>query len=340
MVMTTDRIAREPLQSYLAMGATLLPAALGNHSGFSGASLWRIRTDTRELCLRAWPPAGPTIDQLSFIHRLMDWACASGLGFVPAVVRTRRNQTWVEYAGCLWDLTTWMPGRADFHADPKPARLVAACTALAQLHAVWSRVNSGSATCPAVLRRLECLRQWEALLQSHWRPHFEPGDLDPVRPWAEKAWQLLPALIARLPDLLAPWRTRVLPVQPCLCDVWHDHVLFDGDRVTGLVDYGSVKIDHVAVDLARLLGSLVGEDKEMQAAGLQAYRAVRPLSVEEESLVSVLDETGTVLGAANWLRWLYHEGRRYEDRNAVARRLAALVQRMERRRGHFFHRPL
>ena len=42
------------------------------------------------------------------------------------------------------------------------------------------------------------------------------------------------------------------------------------------------------------------------------------------------DETGTLLGATNWLRWLYHEGRRFEDRGAVARRLAELVTRIER----------
>ena len=42
-----------------------------------------------------------------------------------------------------------------------------------------------------------------------------------------------------------------------------------------------------------------------------------------------LDETGTILGAANWLRWLYRDGRSYEDRNAVARRLEVLVRRLE-----------
>jgi homoserine kinase type II len=153
--------------------------------------------------------------------------------------------------------------------------------------------------------------------------------LDPVRPWAEKAWHLIQSLIPRLPDQLTPWLARIVPVQPCLCDVWHDHVLFEGDKVTGLVDYGSVKIDHVAVDLARLLGSLIGDDQDMQILGLEAYRLVRPLSPEETALVQVLDETGTVLGGVTWLRWLYQENRHYESRDSVARRLASLVGRME-----------
>ncbi len=99
--------------------------------------------------------------------------------------------------------------------------------------------------------------------------------------------------------------------------------------VTGLIDYGGVKLDHVAVDLARLLGSMVGDDFGLRAAGLQAYSRIRPLSLEEENLVHLLDETGTLLGAANWLKWLYREGKTFEDRNAVAGRLADLVKRIE-----------
>jgi Ser/Thr protein kinase RdoA (MazF antagonist) len=129
---------------------------------------------------------------------------------------------------------------------------------------------------------------------------------------------------------LGPWTDRPVPLQPCLCDIRHDHVLFEGHHLTGFVDFGGVKIDHVAVDLARLLGSLVADDEEQRSAGLRAYARLRPLSGEEQARVAVLDETGTRLGAANWLKWLYREGRHFEDQAAVARRLAALVERIER----------
>jgi homoserine kinase type II len=121
-----------------------------------------------------------------------------------------------------------------------------------------------------------------------------------------------------------------LPLQPCLCDIWHDHLLYQGDELTGLVDYGAVKIDHVAVDLARLLGSLVTDDREGWSAGLWAYRERGALSAEEETLAETLDWSGTVLGAANWLRWVYHNERSFEDLELVARRLDVLVQRLER----------
>jgi homoserine kinase type II len=257
----------------------------------------------------------------------MEAACEQGLTFVPVVVRAASGRTWVERGGRLWDLTTWMPGTADFHARPTPARLVAACTALARLHLAWAKESQPPGPCPAVWRRLQGAREWAGLLTSGWRPDFSGGD--PVGPWAERAWRLLPPLLLALPGRLAPWLDLRMPLQPCLCDVWHDHVLFEGEAVSGLVDYGNVKVDQVAVDLARLLGSLVPDDRERTALGLEAYARVRPLAQQEIAIVSALDETGVLIGAVNWLRWLYHEGRHYEDRAAVAARLQGLVGRLE-----------
>jgi Ser/Thr protein kinase RdoA (MazF antagonist) len=324
--MLNEQIAREVLQKYTAAPWPLLK--LCEKPGFSGAVIWRVLDFGGEKCLRAWPANGPSPAVLRQIHFLMRRARAAGLAFVPTLHETNHEPAWVEAAGRLWDLTTWMPGRADFQTNPSRERLAAACTAIGKLHSLWERADPGLSVCPGIRRRLARLRAWENLVGSGWRPSFG-SDLDPVRPWAEKAWRLVQQFRCRVPGLLAPWLERRFPTQECLCDVWHDHVLFQGDQVSGLVDYGSIKTDHVAVDLARLLGSLVGDDRQMQAVGIESYRRVHALSDDEEQLVKVLDETGTVLGAANWLRWLYHEGRTYVNRDAVARRLASLVQRME-----------
>jgi Ser/Thr protein kinase RdoA (MazF antagonist) len=301
--------------------------SLGNRGGFSGARLWRIECSTGLLCLRAWA-TGVDESRLAFIHGLMTRAHAAGLAYVPGVRPTGEGRTCVEQAGRLWDLTSWRAGRADFRDCPSAVRLEAACLALARLHLAWREALEGP--CPAVRRRLECARQWLELLASGWRPFFTEGQLDPVQSWAQRAWPLVQVRIHDLPKRLVPWTARRFRLQPCLCDVWHDHVLFEGNTLTGLIDYGSARVDHVAVDLARLLGSLTGDDGQLRAAGLGAYRRLRPLTAEEVDLVAVLDETGTLLAAVNWLKWLYHEQRPFEDRFAVAQRLAEIVRRVER----------
>jgi homoserine kinase type II len=325
-----DHAAREVLDRYPAVPHGSRPIALGNRGGFSGARLWRVDGVGGLLCLRAWPVPGPSVERLRGLHQLMKRARDADLLFVPAVMATADAVTWVEHVGRRWDLTSWMPGRADFHHRPSTLRLEAACTALARVHDAWVGPTPVLGPCPGVHRRLDCARAWTTLVHDGWRPAFGSAEGDPARPWAERAWNILQSQCAQVPPMLAAWAERPVPLQPCLCDIWHDHVLYTGDVVTGLVDYGSVKVDHVAVDLARLLGSLVGEDPSQWSAGLEAYSRLRGLSVEEEALVALLDRTGTLLAAANWLTWLYHDGRMFEDRSAVAGRLALLVERLER----------
>ena len=65
------------------------------------------------------------------------------------------------------------------------------------------------------------------------------------------------------PDVLREVRAAAritAPLQVCHGDLWHDHVLFSGEEVTGLIDFDAMKIDSRALDLARLLGSLVKDD--------------------------------------------------------------------------------
>jgi Ser/Thr protein kinase RdoA (MazF antagonist) len=316
---------REVLSRYALPSAAARP--LGNHGGFSGARLWRIDAVGASFCLRAWPPGDPTPERLRWIHGLMAAARAAGLAFVPHVVPVG-GATFTEGAGRLWELIAWMPGRADFHERPSTARLRAACAALARLHHVWTELQSTAGPCPALKRRQQRVEEWLNLVGSGWRPRFDRAG-DPVAPWAEQAWRLVSVWAGHVPGLLARWRGRSLRLHPCLCDVWHDHVLFDGDAISGMIDYGSTKIDHAAADLARLLGSLVGDDASGWADGLDAYGSVRPLSPDEQALAHALDRTGVVLAAANWLKWLYHDGRAFEDRRLVAERLEGIVRRVE-----------
>ncbi|HVS40113.1 MAG TPA: phosphotransferase [Gemmataceae bacterium] len=298
---------------------------LGNHGGFSGARLWRLDDS---LCLRAWPADFPP-QRLAFIHHGMIHARSAELTFTPRLFPAIDGTTAVGYAGRLWELQEWLPGEADYHRNPSEAKLRAALGALARLHECWQAIlPPTSGVCPAVTRRLAVDREWRELVQSGWRPQAQADD--PARSAAERAWRLLPGRIDSIPDLLRRWVDRSWPLQPCLCDVWHDHVLFDGDRVSGLIDYGAMKIDHPAVDVARLLGSLVDDDLTGWAMGLTAYRETRPLSADEAELTQTLDATGTIAAAAVWLRWLYHDGKEFEDRAAAARRLEGLTARLER----------
>lgn len=290
--------------------------------GFSGAAVWRLDAAGVALCLRAWPPDGMTRERLHWLHDLL--RRAEHLPFVPRLIATTCGATFVEHAGRFWEVTTWLPGHP---VDATAPRLRSACSALAELHGAWAALSSGAAFCPAVERRLTAHAAWLRLVRTGWR--LDPPNDDPAAPWARRIGTLLARHADDVPRRLARWQTRMVRVQPCHCDPWRANLLFSDDMLTGLIDHGSAKIDHIAVDLARLLGDLAGTDTARRTEALRAYSEVRPLAEWERELADDLDVTGTLSAAANWLRWLYHERRAYANRAAVAARLAALVERLQ-----------
>lgn len=300
---------------------------LGSAGGFSGASIWRVGTPQGSWCLKAWP-AGTPRERLERIHCWMEQARDAGLRCVPAVAATTDGTTVVEADGRIWDLSEWMPGSADFRTRPTSARIEAACVAIAKIHHVWRAGAHAVAEPTSITRRLRVAAEWQSLVASGWVPQFALSSLDPVTEPARAAWELLPRFVRTIEPALAPWVGRAMVVHPCLCDIWHDHVLFSGENVAGIIDYGSMRLDHPTTDLARLLGDLAGEDPALYDAGLTAYCQLISLSADDVGLIRMLDRTGTILAAARWLTRVYRENEPFHDRERVAARLRQVVDRL------------
>lgn len=289
-----------------------------------------MQGDFAPLCLKAWPSQGFDPNLLERMHALMSRARRARLTFVPEIRARADGQTWIKSNGRYWDLTTWMPGQADFHQHPAPVRLAAACGALAQIHAAWQPNSGSSGACPSVARRLDALTDWNKLLATGWRYNANETPEQSWRPLLVRAWNLAVDHGHHLSVMLGSWQTKPVRLQPCIGDVWHDHILFEADRVSGIIDYGAVRTDHPATDVGRLIGSLVADDEAGWATALAAYRAVRALSWEEESLARLLDRSGAIVSLFNWLRWCGRGERTLADPDAVTKRLAELVERVEK----------
>ena len=117
-------------------------------------------------------------------------------------------------------------------------------------------------------------------------------------------------------------------LQPCIRDIWDQHVLFEGDRVAGIVDFGAMRIDNVATDIQRLLGSMAGNVRDAWERGIKAYSATRELADDERRLIATLDRSTLLLSGMNWLRWLFLENRQFDDFAAVIARLCTIRNRL------------
>ncbi len=302
---------------------------LGNAGGFSGSRLWRVETAGSDFCLRRWPPAHPTPERLDWIHRVLRRVAASGCDFVPRPLVLPESGTWVSGDGALWELTPWMPGEANYRRQPGQEKLESALSALALWHEAARVISPGlSGQSAGLVRRHRQLKSVdEAELRRLERAvDGRFGDL-----LQRMASEILEMTTQTAEPIRIPLGRAVelrLPLQPCIRDVWHDHVLFIGDRVSGILDYGAMDIDTVAGDVARLLGSLVGNDPKGWRVGIDAYRRVRPLTTEEESLLAILDRSNCLLGGLNWIRWLFLEGRSFENLSGVVERMSEIAGRL------------
>ncbi len=305
--------------------------ALLETGGFSGARLWRLQSPYGPLCLRRWPPGHPDQQRLEFIQAVLWHVDQEGFHRVPLPLETRHRHGYVLFAGHLWELTHWLPGTADYRRRPSPARLKNALAALAKFHcaaATFPLPDNGPVDSPGILERRGRLR---GLLE---------GRIDVLRAATHNgAWPELAARGQVLLELFSVAAPRVMAtlesaarlhvgLQPCIRDVWHAHVLFQDDDVSGIVDFGSMRPGSVAADVARLLGSLACDDAEAWKMGLRAYERVRPLSDDERQLVAAFDQSTVLMGGLQWLEWLYLEERVFSDPAGVLARVDEFVQRL------------
>ena len=219
-----------------------------------------------------------------------------------------------------------MPGKAEFEQDPNSARLENVMSCLARFHRASAQVNLDFRKSTNALSRLATLQEAGSLIEQIERS----GE-------TELAWvhHLRTIIVnqgtrraSELAALIAPFVDQVFPVQPVIRDVWHDHVLFSGNVVTGIVDFGAMQMDNVGLDLSRLLGSLVGDQVDRWQAAIDHYSKLRHLKPQEIEFAFALDQCATFLGSLSWLKWLLIDQRSFESSEQVERRIRHLIGRL------------
>lgn len=336
---------RAVLSHFLPADASDWAEPLLNAGGWSGSQIWRLTvrgqfanssTCGRVLCLRRWPESTAR-DRLLLIHYVLTQVAARGIDFVPVPIATlATGATFVEDGGHYWELTPWLPGAADFREQPTRPRLAAAMVALGRFHVAAAEIGdkgqvTGDRPAPAVLERLELV---ERLLAGELSRIVQACKQSLSRELDNRAGRILALAAGKLPPLVDPLRAAAhvaLPLSPAIRDVHHQHVLFTGDRVTGLVDFGALRIDTPLADVARLVGSLAGDDQAARQFALESYDSLRPLSRQDREVIDLLDRANVGLSGLNWLRWLYLERRDMGPLPPIVRQLDDIVTRLAAR---------
>lgn len=310
---------------------------LGSAGGYSGAMFWQLIGPSQTYCLRRWPNT-KTInsDRLLSIHRLLTGIHELGGSFVPVPVKSSNDSTIVSCNGVYWHLEPWMPGEANYWRFPSSEKLASAMQSLADFHRLAAQAAPGLVSkkaSAAIQERRNLLKRYV----SGGRPTnlFERLRFSATNATDIELRELAPLIceqFLRFSDKIECELQRASRIpairQPVISDVWHDHVLFADNQVSGLVDFGQMRQDSPAMDIARLLGSLVGDDENGWKYGLENYQNRIDLQDSEKELVRIFDRSTTLLSGINWLQWICIENRDFGDLHPILVRLRKISDRM------------
>ncbi len=232
--------------------------------------------------------------------------------------------------GRSWQLEPWMPGVPDLGQPPAKKHVITVYAALARfaVRLSWQTRAGNSPGFDGRVKELKAL-QLNGLDRLAAALGNQPGDAAHVaegRRWLAMAEPAIGWLLERFGSLAH----QIVPLQPCLRDARPEHFLFEGDRLTGMIDFGAMGIESVAADLARLSGEWLATDRPLRALALEAYEKIRPLRPVEVALMEGLEAVADVLIAMHWLGWHFLEQRRFEDSRAVERGIRRGLDRLQR----------
>ncbi len=307
--------------------------ALGAAGGFSGARFWRIEAGEQTWCLRRWPKSdNDRRPHLVWTHQVLLNVYRNGCEFVPVPLQTRDGKTLISESGFLWQLEPWMKGEANYVRQPDLAKLTAAMTALANFHNATGTFARTRVSTPALQHRLAQIERWYQSgsstsafdnIYEHARRDGLLGQL------ADPLCRRFLAVAAPIRDQLQLLSGRSWRCQPVIGDIWHDHLLFTGTQLTGIVDFGTTKIDHISLDLARLIGSLAADNRKTWSTAMDEYHRIRPLSGDDRDLCEAYDRSGVLISGINWLQWICVEKRQMGQSAAIFQRVQRIADRME-----------
>ncbi len=336
--------------------------------GLSAATTYQVLIGEFAFALRDWNWPDHRLPRLRSIlafqrllgqawpHDQMDNWKLSGVG-QPAVLSVDQSKpvafvvdNWAvgDSIACeadrLWTLATWRPGRAwtDATVDypvAEVARVLAVCHYISAQHHC----------------SLACSKNWDVRWQALQRTQavvsqLAIGALPESKALHSSAQALASALADGTHDSLLTFAKSQQTVSLTQCnilsDVHHGNWLFEGEQVSGIVDFGAVRFDWPGWDLVRFTTSFAKQNDALEQAFLSDYVEyltslcrmdgtsnarwlVKYLGEVEQSLgfavtLRCFDRLQTLLSIQQWCQWI---GNGTLGLEAGEQRLAELNQR-------------
>jgi Ser/Thr protein kinase RdoA (MazF antagonist) len=279
--------------------------------GLSQATVFRIETRASIFAIKLWPASIAT-ERLLEIHAFQNHMTRCPEPILPRLVQWSDGHTLLEADGTRWEIAEWKPGAPiEKLGEISDEQLCQCADALAILHLQSAAQSSAMHPPPGLAQRAQGItRALRAERSSAHRflhsiaSHHSQSAAQVLQDLSTRAHRILPAVMDTIERMS---RARVLCFW-VLRDVWREHLLFQGNRLTGIVDLGAARMDWPGLDLVRAFGTLMSGSDPRWSFAIARYLETRPDTSITFASLEAVHRASVALSALQWIDW-FAEGR-------------------------------
>ncbi len=297
-----DRIAN---QLHMTLGPESRVSVVSDH-GLSTAVVYRVETHKSMYALKRWPMMADR-SQLTDRHRFQQFLSDAGDTRVPRLQTWNHGETCLESDGCFWELAEWKAGKPiERVGDVSDRQLLECASAFASLHQHSQNLHRSVQLAPGLLQRHLGLQRALGQPDSKRKQFLHSLQAESHSPEADLLRDMSSRALRIAPRLVEPMRR--LSALPVTCywvlrDAWREHLLYRGDQLTGIIDFGAARIDWPGLDLVRSFGTLLLSNDPRWSLGLGHYTEQSPESSIEPKTIQLVHRASVSLSALQWLDW-------------------------------------
>ena len=288
---------------------------ISSNRGLSESVVYKVSSSDGVFALKSYNPSA--LSSLQNAHAFLDQIRKKKFVLFPLIIRNNKNSTVVYHDGFCWDLSSWVPGNMP---DCSIVNLIQCINKLARFHIAVGADQSGFGIMPAMESREIEINSFSISAINFSAIRFLPlFNLIELLKWTRQ----------EVGSLLGSPNPSV-KVQCCWGDARRENILFNGNEITGFIDYCAMRKDCREVDVSRMISSFAGDDYLMWNKALNAYSENAPINY---LVCRKLDILGTIVSLYRWLKW-FQNPMPHEMINPGIQRCTDIFRRVEKWKEH------
>lgn len=272
--------------------------------------VYRIETLAACYSMKRWPVTAER-ERLLEIHRFQSYLADTRKSLTPGLVKWSNGETLLEADDAYWEIADWKSGAPiENLGDVNDEQIRQCAEALASIHSRSESYHTQVGVSPGIQQRVDgmiaaiqpCTDKRRRFLESI-SAYDKYVAANVLKDISIRSMRVIPSLL----DSVQRLSKKSVKCFWILRDVWRQHILFQGNRISGMIDFGAARMDWPGLDLVRAFGTLMFESDPRWTMAIMHYLNQRGDDSLELADIRMIHRASVALSALQWLDWFAEE---------------------------------